>query len=484
MSIGGYRVKFLNWDAFDKLSDSNPRYENTRDSMAFADPETNTAYIRRTPSALFDGITAMHEIEHLVNKDDLHMDEHGIQHKKFFKEAVRNVAAASLAPFTGGLSLSAGTKDFREKTGDIIPREITQEGPLGGFSTLAPDKPLGRAVKGATPALLTAGAILGGNVLGGFGAGAGGTTGAPAGSVGVGLGGPTASAGVGAGAGGGALGAGVGSSASSIVGGITNITSKALSSLSSVGKQLLGAGTSTSSSAAATNTSKFGLGGLGGLTPLVGLGLLAKSANVDIPEPPPREEFLPPTQSEATERLLGRSASVSGITPTGTTATKELDRIISSPFGEAFGPYNDPYVEEAKRQNEINYFGDPGSGVIGLRDRVINRYNNLGHYEGRSGELDAALSKLDQDYMRQQNQLDQEAQFRASEFEKSQRFAAIQQALGIDEAQVRDLINLANIDISIAALKYGISVEDAKSIRDLFGKAGGLAIGASILGGA
>lgn len=488
-----YKVVFHNTDDFDALADKNPRYKNIRDSFAFADPKTGVAHIRQSPSVLFNEFTVIHELEHLVHKDDLHMDEFGIQHKKVFKEIIHPIlkaASYALAPATSGLSLLYSP---------IANTSIAaQEGQRG----------LGRtfARSGAEVLFTTAGGLAGGPI--GAGAGAGASTklfGSPQGAKGVEGSGTWEQAGSAAlqgginwlaldAAGGANPQTGVPNTGApatptpadtSIFQQIADITTKGLKTLTDAGKTMLGlgtTGTAATPSAAAANAGKFGYKGFGGLTPLLaGGGLLAMASQQKTPEPPSYEEFIPPTQSRVTEELLGR-LQTGASTPVGKAATNELNRLITSPFGEAYGPVNDPYVAEAKRQNQINYFGDEATGQAGLRSQIINRYNAMGHYEGRSGLLDAALARLDQDFLRGQNQLDQEAQFRASEFEKKSRFEAVRTALGLEEDQMRDLIAIAQQDVSIAALKYGIDVQDAQSLRDMFGRAGGMALAAGLLG--
>lgn len=181
-----YTVKLVDETEWKRLVDSDQRYEHVdATNLGFADPEKRRAYVRRELAQKWPGAMAylaQHEFEHLVQEDKTDQDAHGICHKKF-KDVVRNVAAVSMAPFTGGLSLSAGTQGFREEADDIIPNEIKGgEGFMGGIPTLRPGQSLGTAFRGAAPAIgaaaLGAGAIgMGG--LGGlmtkFNPGAGGT---------------------------------------------------------------------------------------------------------------------------------------------------------------------------------------------------------------------------------------------------------------------------------------------------------------------
>ena len=193
-----YTVELVNESEWADRVKSDPRYRGVDDdNLGFSDPQKGRAYVREAAVKNFPGAQAyllQHEFEHLVSDEPWHEDAQGIRHKKG-KDLFRNVAAFSMAPFTGGLSLSAGTKQFRGEAGDIIPNELKGgEGFLGGIPTLRPDQPLGRATKGAAPALGMAalGALGIGGALGGLGkaffnpgaGGSGAAATAPAGATG------------------------------------------------------------------------------------------------------------------------------------------------------------------------------------------------------------------------------------------------------------------------------------------------------------
>ncbi len=137
------------------------------DSAGFSDPTTGQAYVRDTQLPALNRYLIQHEFDHLLEEEATDECACGLRHKKG-KDIFRNVAAASLAPFTGGLSLSAGSEKFRGEVSDIIPNELKGgEGFLGGIPTLRPDQNFGSATRSAAPALGAAALTLALGPLGG-----------------------------------------------------------------------------------------------------------------------------------------------------------------------------------------------------------------------------------------------------------------------------------------------------------------------------
>lgn len=150
-----YQVKVLSSKEFDRVARSDGRYRHVdEDNLGFADPVLKTAYVRDTAVDELNKYLINHEFEHLLEGHGTDEDDCGIRHKKA-KDIFRNLAATAAAPFTGGLSLSAGTKKFRGEVGDIIPNEAKSALP-----TLSTDQPIGRTFRNAAPSMLGAALTL------------------------------------------------------------------------------------------------------------------------------------------------------------------------------------------------------------------------------------------------------------------------------------------------------------------------------------
>lgn len=77
-----YTIKILTNDEFDKLPVSVTRGSYIKDSLGFADPVTNRAFVRHTAWPELNKYLIEHEFEHLVEEMKTDMDENGICHKK------------------------------------------------------------------------------------------------------------------------------------------------------------------------------------------------------------------------------------------------------------------------------------------------------------------------------------------------------------------------------------------------------------------
>lgn len=78
-----YQVKILRNKEFEEAARSNPRYANVdEDNLGFADPVTNTAYVRLTAYPELNKYLVDHEFNHLIEDHGTDEDEYGIRHKK------------------------------------------------------------------------------------------------------------------------------------------------------------------------------------------------------------------------------------------------------------------------------------------------------------------------------------------------------------------------------------------------------------------
>src|SRR5690242_19689353 len=82
-----YSIKILSNKEFDALPPSVTRGSDISDSLGFADPATNSAYIRHTAWPELNSYLINHELEHLLEEHKTDEDANGICHKKggFFR---------------------------------------------------------------------------------------------------------------------------------------------------------------------------------------------------------------------------------------------------------------------------------------------------------------------------------------------------------------------------------------------------------------
>lgn len=111
-----YTMKILSNKEFDSLPVHITRGSRIDDSLGFADPSTNTAYVRHTAWPELNKYLINHEFDHLVEEMKTDMDENGICHKKkkFFEQVLSpiimpaigeaNVGAATGIPLVGTLA--------------------------------------------------------------------------------------------------------------------------------------------------------------------------------------------------------------------------------------------------------------------------------------------------------------------------------------------------------------------------------------------
>lgn len=130
-----YEVILVSPKEYDAVAKSDPRYRNVGDSMGFADPLKQRAYVRNTNVMELNKYLIEHEFEHLLEEHATDEDEHGIRHKSKFVKFLGDMGRVSAAPFTGGLSLSKGQRDA---IGQAIPNELQAAlpaigGALGSF---------------------------------------------------------------------------------------------------------------------------------------------------------------------------------------------------------------------------------------------------------------------------------------------------------------------------------------------------------------
>lgn len=128
-----FTVQFLDDKKFEALSLVNPRYQNTKDDLGFADMVTNRIFVRRTGVSFVDQFVTGHEIAEILAKNSAHQDEFNIRHKKVFKEII----APYVLPVVGALLGGPAGAALGAKVGIGATMGSTIGGALGGAGASA-----------------------------------------------------------------------------------------------------------------------------------------------------------------------------------------------------------------------------------------------------------------------------------------------------------------------------------------------------------
>jgi hypothetical protein len=175
--------------------------------------------------------------------------------------------------------------------------------------------------------------------------------------------------------------------------------------------------------------------------------------------------LLPTPQFKMPEELSQTLQSVKQgyLTPVGETSQKELQRILTSPFGQVYPDVtSDPYIQSVLRQ--MDEAAEEG------KKRITDYYTQFG--SPYSSEHLQALRDWEEQI--QKDKGDFLAQFgvqRRTE-EINTRLMALQQSTGIDQAVLQELVGLTGLSVEQAAMKYGVDVANVQSLRQLFGTIG------------
>lgn len=140
-----YKINILSNRDFDRLPRSVTRGSDISDSLGFADPSTNSAYIRNTGVAELNKYLINHEFEHLLEEEGTHEDSNGIRHKKFFKDVTVPGLVGAVTGFLGGgptgaaagglLGATKGLLDPASERRAPEPVPVQPSTPSGAFFT-------------------------------------------------------------------------------------------------------------------------------------------------------------------------------------------------------------------------------------------------------------------------------------------------------------------------------------------------------------
>jgi len=468
-----YTIAVLDDKDYDSLHKQFPYIteEKLKDSLGFADKEKREAYVRRTVVKEMDAATMQHELQELLAKNSGHEDENGIRWKGGVGGIFEKIAPV-VVPVLGTLLGGVGGATLGPILGSTAQVGSTVGGALGGAGASAAQQaasgqrvePLPTILSGVGGALGGAGMAPGiqaaktvpttsgflGQLQSGVQSALGMTTKAATEAAKIGL--PSA------------IGQGLApSAAQTYASGIGVLAQPALAKSIST-RQPLAMG-NTNVSPMQTNV-KAGVGGgiektgeknlfqkLTSPENILGTGLVGASM---LPKTP---TFQMPSSIEDIRRKL---LSGQGLTPLGQQAQAELQTILKTPASELYPTANDEYYNAALRRTRENY--------TEAQKQLDAAYNLAGVYG--TGEHLAAKAKLQEELARTESALASETEQRRFELARTEKYNAIQQALGVDAATMDDLVGLTGLDVQTAAMIYGANVQDVQQIRQALGTLG------------
>jgi len=493
-----YTVQVLNEKEWFNLP-----YKGLESSVGLADRNKGLAFVRNTGNKEYDLDTMTHEINHLLEAEPTDFDEDGICHKQHWYSKITrpfsndgilaaggvggflgDALAIGLAPFTGGASL--GFMPLLSALGGAgqaaIQGNNILSGALQGFGAGGLGAGLGGGLLGGVEG------AMGGGGLSGFGSGllSGLESGANtfiSGIPGFGAGGMLSGA---TGLGGMSFAPGA---AGTTAGGLLGSTPAAASAANAASVGLPAANapvtlsgsmgttsplvTPASSGIVAASGPSTGAGAAGGTSALtkaltdpkllLGAGLTGASALLQQPQ------YQTPQSVTDLENQIKSGGTATAL---GAQSQAALQKLIATP-PSSLNPAlqaDDPYFQSTFA-NMDNQFKNAKAQL----DASFNANGQLG-----SGEYQDQLRQLTQSYNDAKNQyVAQENQSRYLTGQQQQ-LSAIQQALGVDQNTMNDLVGLSGIDAQTAAIKYGVDAQSVQQLRQIMGTVGGNILGAAL----
>lgn len=499
----GYIVQVLSDKEFDQLP-----YKRARTSLGCADPEKNMAFVRETGVKELDMATLQHEVDELAAKVSPH-EEDGIRYKSggslgrilapVLGGLVTVLSGGTLAPLgvAIGSAGSVGTSQYSKakkpekygqpgQIGDILGSALTggagaygagQLG-LGGVAggTQAAPGFLSKAAGITKGALLGTPAAIGGPATTSFGVPVGSTFTPPTSGL-LGTGGAIGGAGTKA-----SQAAGAKWAAPTITKGFPSPIAPASSFVPSTvpgpqGGNILG------QTQGKTPTALPALTGPPGVSPAVAPGIAPVIPGVSPAAKPfsfqdlitgpnimgaasllggaglGTPEFKMP---DTVEQLRAKIMEGQGLSPLGQQAQSELANILGSQPSQINAPAGDEYYAATNRQIDLQYDNAKAS-----LDAAYNNAGmlNSGEHLGEVRKLEEARANAKSAFVVSENQ-------RRFEYGSSQKYNAIQSALGVDRNVMDDLVGLTGLDVTTAAIIYGANAADITAIREALGTLG------------
>ncbi len=452
-----YKIFIVDDDKFDDLH-KDLKYmtkEKLKDSLGFANPKTNEAYVRRTGVKEIDDATMEHELQELLVK--ISPDEiDGIRYKKGgILRFIAPILLGAINPILGAIS-GAGMGAFAAKRHPEQLGSPVKAGLLGGLSGALGGSALKTGITGARAGAAVA-KQAGKGFLGRIGAGVKGA-----------LVGTPAVAGIAAG------GAGVGAAPAGV-----STFIPAVKGVLGTGGALIGGGTAASKAAQATQL---------GTTPATGFAATALAPTTKLTTAPTTltskisnfaskpsnvlgtalsaGSLLPKTpQFEFPEQFTDLQSKLlqgGGISPLGQQARTELSSILSATPSELHPEANQQFLDATFRKLDEQFIRD--------KEALDARYNVAGVLGG--GEHLAAVDELEQNYTNLKNDTTAQINQRNFELGRTEKYQAIQDSLGVDKADMDALLGLTGYSTEVAAQIYNVKASDVEELRKAMGTLG------------
>ena len=471
-----YTVTLLSPAEWNETLASNPRYVNAHDSLGFADVKERKVFVRHTQWDKLNEHLIRHELDHLIEEHATHEDEHGIRHKKFFKQVLAPIGGAILGSILlPGLGTAVG-------------------GSLGGALSGGLGSALGAGLGGFGGAKLggasTGSAALQGGIAG-LGSGANSLLGNPLGKVAGGIGNKLGFGSTPVGAG--AISSGGGQSAGNLLpnagpGSLAKITNlfgqqaanqsaispastgfSALpqagfgsllnrgasgipglsgggSALNNFGLGITGAGESTATQSILKNTLFPGIAATG-----LGLGLAGAGQFLG-PKTPQVPDFGSLPNVAKLQGSLGKSQ-----TEIGGLATQRLTERLGSQFG----------VSDVEQSGIKRAFDN-------RRKELTSQFKNI------RPNADLATDSAYRQAIFELDREESESMAGAQRASRQQQLGEIQAALGVDETQLNSLTQLAQLDVAQIMLQTGMDAQKSAEFKQAFSQLGGTIAGAGV----
>src|SRR3990167_3656820 len=103
----GLKIEVVSPAKWERLRTSGAACDCVTESLGFADPTKQRAYVRDTAIPEVNKYLLNHELDHLLESEGTDECPHGMRHKKFFKEIMAPIALPIIGGLLGG-PLGAG----------------------------------------------------------------------------------------------------------------------------------------------------------------------------------------------------------------------------------------------------------------------------------------------------------------------------------------------------------------------------------------
>ena len=191
---------------------------------------------------------------------------------------------------------------------------------------------------------------------------------------------------------------------------------------------------------------------------ILGAGSLLASTGVKQPE------FVMPESVEAIRSKLLQTGAEGGLTEVGQQARLELGNIMKATPEQLYAPGTDVYYQNTLRNLENEYARQ--------KKALAQQWNAIDPNYQYNGEYIMADDRLNKSYMEVRNSYVSQEEQRRFELGRTQKYLALQEALGVDKNVMDDLVGLTGLDVQTAAMMYGAQVQDVQQIRESLGTLG------------